>query len=172
MKYRQREFKARTMRVMPMAIMFLLLSVSQVQAAPMHMGMHYQGHHGHMFKPHNAAVHFLGMANLLQLTGKQISHLIVLRDAWIGKNSVNKARLAAARADLKRLIMADDIDLKTVDQTVAQIGSLESGLWRAFARQLHDIKSMLTAKQKQRLAQMHSQMARRGMGHKSSPGQR
>jgi len=171
MKYRQREFQARIMRIISMAVV-LLLFVSPAQAVPTHMGMSHQGHHGHMFKPHNAAAHFLGMAKPLQLTSKQISRLTTLRDTWIEKNSVNKARLAAARADLKRLIMADDIDLKTVDQTVAQVGSLEAGLWRAFARQLHDIKAMLSAKQKQQLAQMHRQMARQGMGHKSSCGQR
>jgi len=169
MKYHQREFQTRIIRMIPGAIM-LLLFVPPAQAAPMHMGMSHPGHHGHMFRPHNAAVHFLGMAKPLQLAGKQISHLIALRDAWIGKNSVNEARLAAVQADLQRLIMADAIDLKTVDQTLAQIGPLESGLWHAFAQQLHEIKAMLTVKQKERLAQMHGQMARRGMGHRHSPG--
>jgi len=90
------------------------------QANPMHMDMSQHGRHGHMFKPHNAAVHFLAMAPQLKLTGKQISHLMTLRDAWIEKNSVNEARLAAMRSDLQQLIMADSINLKAVDQTLGK----------------------------------------------------
>lgn len=165
MKYRQRELRTRIMYIMPVAIM-LLFFAPPVQAHPTHMsmGMSQHGHSGHMFRPHNAASHFLAMAKRLQLTGKQVNHLMTLRDAWIEKNSVNEARLTAAHADLQRLIMANSIDLKAVDRILAQTGSLESGLWRAFVRQLNDIKSMLTAEQKQRLAQMHHQMGRHGMG--------
>ncbi|GMR00208.1 MAG: hypothetical protein BMS9Abin18_1046 [Zetaproteobacteria bacterium] len=169
MKYRQRELQTWIMYIMPVVIMLLLFTLP-THANPMHMGMSHHGHHGHMFKPHNAAVHFLGMAKPLQLTGKQISHLVTLRDTWIEKNSMNEARLAAAHADLQRLIMAGPIDLKAVDRTLAQIGPLESGLWHAFARQLHDIKSMLSVEQKQQLAKMHRKMSRHGMGSRPSPG--
>jgi len=138
------------------------------QANPMHMDMSQHGRHGHMFKPHNAAVHFLAMAPQLKLTGKQTAHLITLRDAWIEENSVNEARLAAMRSDLQRLIMAKSIDLKAVDQMLAEISILETGLWHAFARQLHDIKAMLSTKQKQRLADMHRMKMGHAMGRHST----
>ncbi|MDQ6958193.1 MAG: hypothetical protein Q9M24_03665 [Mariprofundaceae bacterium] len=171
MKYRQRELRTRIMYIMPVAVMLLFFALpAQANPMRMSMGMSHHGQLGHMLRPHNAAAHFLAMAKPLQLTGKQINHLIKLRDAWIKKNSVNAAQLAAVHADLQRLIMADPIDLKTVDRILAQTGSLESDLWHAFALQLHDIKSMLTAKQKQQLAQMHRRMGRRGMEHKSPPG--
>jgi len=150
------------MSIIPMVFIFFLLTLP-AQAEPMGMGMSHHGHRGHMFKPHNAAGHFLAMAPQLQLTGKQINHLITLRDVWIKKNSVNEARLAALRSDLQRMIMADSINLKAVNQTLAKIGKLESGLWRAFARQLHDIKAMLSAKQKQRLSEMHRMKMGRAM---------
>jgi len=38
---------------------------------------------------------------------------------------------------------------------LANIGKLESGLWRTFTHQLHDIKAMLSAEQKHRLSEMH-----------------
>jgi len=161
MKHYRRALRIRIMCIIPVAVM-LLLFTQATQANPMHTGMSRHGHYSHMLRPHNAAAHFLGMAKLLQLTDKQTSRLTVLRNAWIDKNSVNEARLTAAHSDLRRLIKADSIDLKAVDRTLAQIGSLESGLWRAFARQLHDIKSMLSARQKQQLADMHHQTNDRG----------
>jgi len=162
MKYHRQALRIRIMCIMP-AVAMLLFFMPATQANPMHTGMSRHGHYSHMLRPHNAAAHFLGMTKLLHLTDKQTSRLTVLRNTWIDKNSVNEARLTAAHSDLRRLIKADSIDLKAVDQTLARIGSLESGLWRAFARQLHDIKSMLSARQKQQLAEMHRQMSGRGM---------
>jgi len=166
MKSFSRQSWTMVMSIIPMTFMFLLLT-QPVQANPMHMGMLHHGHHSHMFKPHNAAKHFLAMAPQLQLTGKQIQHLITLRDTWIEKNSVNEARLAAMHSDLQRLIMADSINLKAVDQILTGIGTLKTGLWRAFARQLHDIKTMLSTKQKQLLSNIHHVKMHRAMDMRS-----
>jgi len=51
--------------------------------------------------------------------------------------------------------MTDSINLKAVDQALTKISTLETSLWHAFARQLHGIKTMLSAKQKQKLSEMH-----------------
>jgi len=140
-----------------------MLAIPGSQATAMHTGMSQHGyHHSHMSGPHNAAVHFLKMTDVLQLSGQQINRLIKLRDAYIEKNSVAESQLSAARTDLRRLIMADSIDMKAVDQKLTQIGTLEASLWRAFASQLHDIKVILSAKQKKRLKDMHHQ--KRGHG--------
>lgn len=128
------------------------------------MAAHRWGHPSHMFGPHNAAVHFLAMAGPLHLTDKQITRLKALRDTWIKKNSVREARLKAAQADLRRLLAADTIDLKAADHLLARIGSIESGLWHDFVRQLQDIKAMLTPEQKRRLAAMHHRKPGAGMG--------
>ncbi len=157
MTHQQRPF-IRTLFI----LVTLILAIPSSQAATMHMNMPQHGyHHPHMRGPHNAAVHFLKMADTLQLGSQQISRLIKLRDAYIEKNSVAESQLFAARTDLRRLIMADSIDVKAVDQKLTQIGALEAGLWRAFVIQLHDIKAMLSAKQKKRLEDMH----RRKMCH-------
>lgn len=122
------------------------------------MGGMRDGMKGHRMGPHNAAVHFLQMADMLGLDDNQISRLRKLRDDWIAQHSVDAARLKAAEADLKRLLYADDIKMDEVEQALSTIGTLEGQLWRAFAEQLSQIKGMLSGKQKERLREKHRMM--------------
>jgi hypothetical protein len=119
------------------------------------MGGHGDGMKGHGFGPHNAAVHFIAMADTLGLDDGQITRLREMRDAWIEANSAKQARLKAAEADLKRLLAADDIQMKEVDAELALIGQIEGPLWRDFAVQLKDIKDLLSKDQKARLRERH-----------------
>ena len=128
----------------------------------MGMGMHggmgkhgMKGKGGHRFGPHNAAVHFLKMGEMLGLDDGQVVRLQKLRDQWIDAHSADKAHLKAAQADLKRLLFADDIVMSKVEEQFVIIGQIEGRLWRAFAQQLSDIKVMLSKKQKATLRTHH-----------------
>jgi Spy/CpxP family protein refolding chaperone len=128
------------------------------------MGMHGYGHHGmgmmgggmgmHGMRPHNAAEHFLKMGSVLNLTDDQIKKLSALRDDYIDKNAAAEQELAAANDDLGRALYGDSIDMDTVNTLFKKIGKLDGQLWHAYAQQLHDIKAMLTAEQKQSLHNM------------------
>jgi len=117
------------------------------------MGRHPGG--GHEYGPHNAAVHFLGMADFLGLDDTQRDRLRKLRDDWIEANSTNEERLEAAQADLGDMLAADTIDLKAVNEQLTIVGKVEGQLWRAFAAQLAAIKEMLTDDQRARLREHH-----------------
>jgi Spy/CpxP family protein refolding chaperone len=111
---------------------------------------------GQGLQPHNAAVHFLKMADALGLDAGQRAKLRKLRDAWIDNNASNEARLRAAQDDLRALLFADTFDLKAVDAVLEKIGPIEGQLWRDYAQQLLEIKSMLNDDQRARLrARMH-----------------
>ncbi len=121
----------------------------------MHGGMKGGKHGMKQMEPHNAAVHFLMMAEKLDLNADQIAHLQALRDAFITDHAVHGAQLKAAKSDLKRLLHADTIDMAQVEATLATIGKVEGPMWHAFAKQLAEIKSMLTVGQRQVLKGMH-----------------
>jgi Spy/CpxP family protein refolding chaperone len=124
------------------------------------------GGEGHGMRPHNAAVHFLQMADALGLDDAQKARLRKLRDEWIESNAANEARLKAAEADLKGMLSADTFDLKAVDTQLSMVGKVEGQLWHAFAAQLAEIKGMLTDDQRARLRQRHGM----GPGMGMSPG--
>ncbi|MFQ5509451.1 MAG: Spy/CpxP family protein refolding chaperone [Leptospirillia bacterium] len=119
------------------------------------------GHHGmmnkkgHDFGPHNAAVHFLKMGDMLELDDAQKARLRTLRDEWISAHAVNEAQLKAATSDLKGLLFDDTIRMTEVEKQLKTIGALEGDLWRAFAKQLQQIKGMLNDDQKARLKAHH-----------------
>lgn len=119
----------------------------------MHEGMGDHGRGGHGLQPHNAAIHFLKMADALGLDAGQVEKLRKLRDDWIDNNAANEAHLAAAQGDLRRMLFADTIDRKAVEDELAKIGPIEGQLWRAFVQQLLEIKNMLTDEQRARLRQ-------------------
>jgi Spy/CpxP family protein refolding chaperone len=102
-------------------------------------------------QPHNAAEHFLKMGPLVKLTDEQTKQLTKLRDDYIEKNAVAEQQLKAAYEDLGKLLFADDVDIKAVNTLLEKIGKMDAQLWHAFAQQLHDIKAMMTAEQKQSL---------------------
>jgi hypothetical protein len=115
---------------------------------------------GHQLKPHNAAVHFLKMADKLNLDDAQLSQLRLKRNAYTEAHAVHTAQLKAAQADLKRALHAEFIDLNHTKALLSTTGKLEAILWPAFVEQLHDIKAMLSDAQRKRLKGMHSR------GHK------
>jgi len=129
----------------------------------MGMGMMGHGGMGHEMRPHNAAVHFLMMADALGLDDTQKDKLRKLRDDWIETNSTNEERLEAAQADLNAMLTADTFDLKPVDAQLAIVGKIEGQLWHAFAAQLKGIKDLLTDDQRARLRD-HHRMGGSGMG--------
>lgn len=140
---------------------------------PMMMGQsHGKMHKGDLY-PHNAAAHFLKMADMLKLSPEQIGQLRRLRDDYIAKHAVHEDQLKAARSDLMRELYADDIDMARVNALFEQIGKLEGELWRAFAEQLKSVKGVLNATQKQMLRDLHSGMDMdhgKGMGRGAGGG--
>ncbi|MBI5135729.1 MAG: periplasmic heavy metal sensor [Nitrospirae bacterium] len=119
-------------------------------------GMHgdMSGGKGHDMGPHNAASHFLQMADKLNLDDAQIAQLKTLRDAYITAHATDTERLKAARADLATALHADVIDTDAVNRILKEVDTLEDKLWPAFVNQLRDIKALLTADQRQRLGAM------------------
>lgn len=111
------------------------------------MGMH--GMH-----PHNAAKHFLKMAPALNLTDSQIKQLTTFRDEYISKNATAEQQLKADYDDLRSALYGDSVDMNTVNDLLSKIGKLDAQLWHAYTQQLHDIKALLTAEQKQSLHDM------------------
>jgi len=109
---------------------------------------------GPRLQPHNAAVHFLRMADVLGLDAAQVAKLRRLRDAWIANNTANEAHLEGAESDLQALLFARSIDRKAVEEKVAQIGPAESQLWLAFTQQLLEIDQMLTDAQKAKVREI------------------
>ena len=159
-----------------LAAMFCVMGTSAWASPGMgeHPGMGMQGHGGmamgkssghgqHGMRPHNAAVHFLKMADALDITDDQRAKLIKLRDDYIAKNATTEAQLKAGYSDLPGLLHANDIDMKAADALLNKVGKLEAQLWHAFAQQLHDIKALLTTEQKSALNDMH-RMPHPGMG--------
>jgi hypothetical protein len=130
------------------------------------MGMH--GGMGHEMRPHNAAAHFLMMADALGLDEGQKDRLRKLRDDWIEANAANEARLKAAQEDLGNMLAADTIDLKPANAQLAIIGKVEGQLWQAFVGQLKTIKDLLTDDQRARLRDWHHRGP--GMGFGMGPG--
>ena len=127
-------------------------------------GMGHGMEHGmRAMQPHNAASHFLKMRSALNLTDDQIKQLTKLRDDYIDKNAKTEEQLKASYGDVARVIFAEDIDVKATDALIDKVGSMESQLWHAYVQQLHDIKAMLTAEQKQTLKDMWKK-PRHGMG--------
>ena len=135
------------------------------------------GHGGGGMRPHNAAVHFLKMGDMLNLTADQTKQLTKMRDEYIQKNATAEEQLKAAYDDVRRTLWSDQIDLSAANALFDKIGKLESQLWRAFAQQLHDIKAMLTPEQRKLLSGMwddgpHGMGAMHGgmpMGHGDMP---
>ena len=125
------------------------------------------GHMGYMTEPHNAAIHFMKMGHLLSLTGDQYKKLKAMRDDYIQKNSVAEKQLKADHSDLAWLLHADKFDRDAIDKKLAEIGKLESQLWKAYVDQLQSIDALLTADQKTTLEDMYS---RRGPGMGGHPG--
>ena len=137
-------------------------------------GMGY-GMHG--MQPHNAAEHFLKMGTALNLTDTQIKQLTKLRDEYIEKNATAEQQLKVAYEDLGRALYGDSVDMNTVNTLFEKIGKMDGQLWHAYAQQLHDIKAMLTAEQKQSLDAMwhhgsHGMRGDRPMHHGDMPMQK
>jgi Spy/CpxP family protein refolding chaperone len=130
------------------ALAALSLVAAPAMAAPQGPGM------GQRLQPHDAAVHFLHMADILGLDAAQVAKLRKLRDAWIANNAANEAHLEAAESDLQALLFAESVDRKAVEDQVARIGPTEGQLWLAFTQQLLEINQILTDAQKARLREI------------------
>ena len=171
----------RTFYTLGVAAAALWLTAPAVQADPMYpddhgMGMSHHGyeHHGYghhgmrggyghggaMYRPHNAAIHFIKMAHVLGLNHDQVGKLIKLRDDYIQNNSVAENQLKAAHMDLQWLLKSNStaakFDRDAIDKKLAEIGKLESALWKSYVGQLQAINVLLTSEQKDRLMKMRS----------------
>ena len=126
------------------------------------------GHGVQNLRPHNAADHFLKMAESLKLSADQIKQLTKMRDDYIDKYASTEDQLKAAFDDLGRALFGDDVDMKIVTPLLEKIGKLDAQLWPAFAQQLHDIKALLSSDQKKALGEMwhHREM---GEAHREGP---
>jgi Spy/CpxP family protein refolding chaperone len=117
------------------------------------MKMHREMHNAKMgIGPHNAAGHFLTMKSTLKLTDDQVKQLTKLRDDYIKDNAAAEEQVGAAYSDLPNLLYADDVDMSAANDLIDKIAKLESQLWHAYTKQLHDIKALLTPEQKKILA--------------------
>lgn len=114
------------------------------------------GHGMRGMKPHNAAEHFLKMGQYLNLTDNQVAQLTKLRDAYIENYATTEEQLKVTNEDLGRALYGDSVDMNAVNALFEKIGKMDGQLWRGYAQQLHDIKTMLTAEQKQSLKTMWS----------------
>jgi len=122
------------------------------------------GHHGqHGMQPHNAAIHFLKMGAVLDLTDEQTKKLTKMRDEYIEKNATAKDQLKVAYDDIARTLYSDEVNLEVANALIEKVGKLESQLWHAYAKQLHDIKAILTPEQRSTLKAMWD-MPRHHMG--------
>ena len=116
-----------------------------------HMGKH-PGEHGKFsnyrdYRPRNAALNFLRMDKMLNLSSEQKEKLRTLRDDWIENQTVPAAQLKVARSDLIHMIYSNT-DSKEIDAHLKKIGQLEGGLWRAFVDHYKSIIDILTKKQR------------------------
>ncbi len=80
-------------------------------------GMAHQGYERKdwMMTPHNGAVHFLQMKDLLGLNEKQIADLKALRDSYRDENTVPEAKLKAAEESLKEIMEEDSINVEKAE---------------------------------------------------------
>jgi Spy/CpxP family protein refolding chaperone len=130
-------------------------------------------HGGYEMMPHNAAAHFITMGHALGLTSDEYKKLKDMRDDYIKNNSVAEKQLEADHGDLKWLLHADKFDRDAIDKKLADIGKLESQLWKAYIDQLQAINGMLTDDQKAKLKDMFSHYGGHGhprMGGGMGPG--
>lgn len=119
-------------------------------------GMGHQGYGGHdwMMTPHNGAIHFLQMKDLLGLNEKQIADLKALRDSYRDENTIPEAKLKAAEESLKEIMEEDSINLEKAEGKIKEIDSLESGLWLSYVKQLAKIKTLITKEQLKKMWEM------------------
>ncbi|HXN06288.1 MAG TPA: hypothetical protein VN944_04380 [Nitrospiria bacterium] len=120
---------------------------------------HGMGHEGYgqkdwMMTPHNGAIHFLQMKDLLGLNEKQIADLKALRDSYRDENTIPEAKLKAAEESLKEIMEEDSINLEKAEGKIKEIGSLESGLWSSYVKQLTKIKTLITKEQLKKMWEM------------------
>lgn len=173
-----------TLPTLYLAVAALWLTAPAIHADPMYPGgghgmvmmrhggyEHHGMHGGYISEPHNAAIHYIMMAHELGLTHEQVKKLIKLRDDYILNNSVAENQLKAAHMDLKWLLKSNStaakFDRDAVDKKLADIGKLESGLWKSYVDQLQAINALLTSNQKDKLMKMewpHGEMRMHGPG--------
>jgi Spy/CpxP family protein refolding chaperone len=120
---------------------------------------HGMGHEGYgqqdwMMTPHNGAIHFLQMKDLLGLNEKQITELKALRDSYRDENTIPEAKLKAAEESLKEIMEEDSINLEKAEGKIKEIGSFESGLWLSYVKQLAKIKTIITKEQLKKMWEM------------------
>ena len=118
------------------------------------MGHHGEGGKDWMMTPHNGAVHFLMMKDMLGLNDKQVADLKALRDTYRDENTVPEAKLKAAEESLKEIMEEDSINLDKAEAKIKEIGSLESGLWTNYVKQLARIKTIITKEQLKKMWEM------------------
>lgn len=119
-------------------------------------GMEFQDHgqKDWMMIPHNGAIHFLQMKEILGLNERQIAELKALRDSYRDENTVPEAKLKAAEESLKEIMEEDTINLDKAEGKIKEIGSLESSLWSSYVKQLAKIKSLITKDQLKKMWEM------------------
>ena len=109
---------------------------------------------GTMMKPHNAALHFLQMKEVLGLTEKQVNELKALRDTYRTENGINEAKLKSAEQELREMMEEDTINLEKAEAKLKEVGALEGPLWSNFIRQLAKIKTIVPKEQMKKMHEM------------------
>ncbi|MBI3593891.1 MAG: hypothetical protein HY200_02935 [Nitrospirae bacterium] len=117
-------------------------------------GHGYGGGKSNWMKPHNAAVHFLQMKEILGLNEKQVSDLKSLRDTYRTENMVNEAKLKGAEQELREILEEESINLEKADAKLKEIGALEGPVWSSFVKHLAKIKTIITKDQMKKMRGM------------------
>jgi Spy/CpxP family protein refolding chaperone len=161
-------------KILSVLFAFLMLSLASLASAEMpdkhpgnqEMGSgmeNYGGPHGGYgggemhntwMRPHNAAVHFLQMKDVLGLSEKQINDLKALRDAYRTENTVNEAKLKTAEQELREILEEDTVNVEKAEAKLKEIGPLESSLWLSFVKHLAKVKILIPKDQIQKLHEM------------------
>jgi hypothetical protein len=72
----------------------------------------------------------------------------------LDENTIPEAKLKAAEESLKEIMEEDSINLEKAEGKIKEIGSLESGLWLNYVKQLAKIKTLITKEQLKKMWEM------------------
>jgi Spy/CpxP family protein refolding chaperone len=107
----------------------------------------------HRMKFGNAAEHFLKMKDKLGLNQNQVEELKKLRDAYRAENTVNEAKLKLDKIELRELLHEDTINSEKAEAKIREIAGLEVPIRISSAKQLAQIKTLISKEQMKKLHQ-------------------
>lgn len=104
------------------------------------------------------------IAERLELTPEQVDKFEDMRVAHYKEVQPLQNQLQEKRVALRSLVTADKADQKKIDQTINEIGKLETALLKAKTNHQIATRAMLTDKQKMIFDQSRTKMKKGGQG--------